>query len=291
MQSIYFKFNMLPPICSRPSIRRTAGSFLNDRKYWIKMLNGHKTIETRLFEKTELGGPASYTHVIFRMVKRIRKACMKDHVMAKLGGRMGPFNSAREAVEAAAQAGRKLGLTEDELLRFMKRKRKIRSGPLKGMKQEVIIPVVLYLLDDIHIRDDIYWFECEHDQAGFLRYKHTPKRAVHSRRHFGYFNDEQTFAAPPHAVSTTAAVLPSSRPIRAGLLRRRRSRCRPPPLRTMRLLRARMPRAELLSTGQAAADGVAGWDAASSAARIHAAPVRKSRFRARRAASPALCNN
>ncbi len=157
------------------------------------------------------------------MVKRFRKACVNDHVMAKLDGRMGPFNSAREAVEAAAQAGRKLGLTEDELLRFMTQKCKIRCGPLKGMKQEVIIPVVLYLLDDIHIRDDIYWFECKHDQAGFLRYKHTPKRAVHSRRHFGYFNDEQTSAAPPHAVSddaSSAAVItanPSAVPEAAAL--------------------------------------------------------------------------
>ncbi len=76
------------------------------------------------------------------------------------------------------QAGRKFGLTEGALLRFMTRMRKIRSGPLKGMKQEVMIPVVLYnpllmystiifgsyLLDDIHIRKDIYRYECE---AGF----------------------------------------------------------------------------------------------------------------------------
>ena len=70
------------------------------------MLNGDKTIETRLFEKTELDGPAPYTHVIFRMVKQIRKTGVTDHVMAKLGGRMGPFSSARAAVEAAARAGR-----------------------------------------------------------------------------------------------------------------------------------------------------------------------------------------
>ena len=49
------------------------------------MLNGEKTIETRLFEKTELDGPAPYTHVIFRMVKQIRKTGVTDHVMAKLG--------------------------------------------------------------------------------------------------------------------------------------------------------------------------------------------------------------
>ena len=55
---------------------------------------------------------------------------------------MRPFSSAREAVLAVAQAGRKLGLIEDALLRFMTRMCiKIRSGPLKGMKQEVIIPV------------------------------------------------------------------------------------------------------------------------------------------------------
>ena len=68
-------------------MRRTAGSFLIKSEYRIQMLNDEKTIETRLFEKTELKGPAPYTHVIFRMVKQIRKTG-KDHVMAKLGGRM-----------------------------------------------------------------------------------------------------------------------------------------------------------------------------------------------------------
>ena len=57
-QSIYSKSDMfvLPPMRSRPSMRRTAGSFLNEREYWIQMLNGEKTIETRLCEKTELDG-------------------------------------------------------------------------------------------------------------------------------------------------------------------------------------------------------------------------------------------
>lgn len=189
-QSIYSKSDMfvLPPMRSRPSMRRTAGSFLNEREYWIQMLNGEKTIETRLCEKTELDGPAPYTHVIFRLVKRIRGRT-GAHVMAKLGGRMGPFYSARAAVDAAAQAGRRLGLREDELLKYMTRQRKIRSGPLTGTVEEVIVPVVLYLLDDIHTRDDIYWRECVHDQAGFLPYKHTPKGSARSRRHFGYLDD------------------------------------------------------------------------------------------------------
>ncbi len=54
------------------------------------------------------------------------------------------------------------------LLQFMTRRCKICSGPLKGTEDDLIIPVVLYLLNDIHIRDDIYWCECQHDQAGFL---------------------------------------------------------------------------------------------------------------------------
>ena len=138
-QSIYSKSDMfvLPPMRSRPSMRRTAGSFLNEREYWIQMLNGEKTIETRLCEKTELNGPAPYTHVIFRLVKRIRGRT-GAHVMAKLGGRMGPFYSARAAVDAAAQAGRRLGLREDELLKYMTRQRKIRSGPLTGTVEEVL---------------------------------------------------------------------------------------------------------------------------------------------------------
>ena len=163
-------------------MRTTAGSFLNKLEYEKQMLNDGKTIETRLFEKTELHGPAPYTHVFFRLVERIRRAAGAQHhvVMATLAGRLGPFSSARAAVEAAALAKRKLGISEDDLLKYMTRMRTIRSGPRKGEKEEVIIPVVLYLLDDIHARDDIWWRKCEHDQAGFLPYKHTPNGAAFS---------------------------------------------------------------------------------------------------------------
>jgi hypothetical protein len=50
---------------SRPSMRTTAGLFLNKREYRIQMLNGEKSIETHLFEKTKLDGPSPYTNVIF----------------------------------------------------------------------------------------------------------------------------------------------------------------------------------------------------------------------------------
>ena len=115
-------------------MRTTAGSFLNKLEYQMQMLNDKKTIETRFFEKLELYGPAPYTHVLFRLVERIRRAAGAQHhvVMATLAGRLGPFSSARAAVEAAALAKRKLGLSEDDLLKYMTRMRKIRSGPRKG---------------------------------------------------------------------------------------------------------------------------------------------------------------
>jgi hypothetical protein len=53
------------------------------------MLNDEKTIETRLFEKTELHGPVPYTHVLFRLVERIRRTAGAQHhvVMATLSRR------------------------------------------------------------------------------------------------------------------------------------------------------------------------------------------------------------
>ena len=178
-------------------MRRTAGSFLNKLEYWMQLLSDEKTIEIRLCEKTELDGPAPYTHVLFRLVERIRKAGVQHHVMARLAGRLGPFSSARAAVEAAALAQRKLGLSEDDLLKYMTRMRKIQSGPLKGATEEVIVPVVLYLLDDIHARDDIWWRKCEHDQAGFLPYKHTPNGAA--------FSAVQAYAKGPHGCGDRSA--------------------------------------------------------------------------------------
>ncbi len=43
---------MLIPDRSRPSMRTTAGSFLNKLEYQMQTLNYEKTIEIRLFEKT-----------------------------------------------------------------------------------------------------------------------------------------------------------------------------------------------------------------------------------------------
>jgi hypothetical protein len=198
-------------------MRTTSGSFLNKLECQMQMLNDKKTIKTRLFEKTELYGPAPYTHVLFRLVERIRRAAGAQHhvVMATLAGRLGPFSSARAAVtvEAAALAKRKLGISEDDLLKYITHMRMIRSGPRKGATEEVIVPVVLYLLDDIHARDDIWWRKCEHDQAGFLPYKHTPNGAARSQRHFGYLYDNQSSSSSPRSASAygrSAAVIAST---------------------------------------------------------------------------------
>ena len=105
--------------------------------------------------------------------------------MATLAGRLGLFSNARAAVEAAALAKQKLGLSEVDLLKYMTRMRKIRSGPCKGATEEVIVPIVLYLLDDIHAREDIWLRKCEHEQAGFLlQYKHTQNFAARRQRLF-----------------------------------------------------------------------------------------------------------
>ncbi len=60
--------------------------------------------------------------------------------MAKLGSRSGPFYSAKAAVEAAKLAGRKLGLTENELLEYMTRLRKIQGGPKRALCGETSGP-------------------------------------------------------------------------------------------------------------------------------------------------------
>jgi hypothetical protein len=122
---------------------------------------------------------------------RKRKSAVLNHVMAKLGKRMGPFYTAKAAVEAAKLAGRELGLTEDELLKFMTRSRKITSGPLKDTVQ-VVVPVVLYELNGIHETDDFYWNDSFFNQSGFLPYKYTPKGATRSKRRFGYVNDVES---------------------------------------------------------------------------------------------------
>ena len=80
-----------------------------------------------------------YTHVLFRL-EWIRRTGVQHYVMAKLVGRLGPFSSEWAAMEALAN--RKLGLSEVDLLKYMTRMRRIRSGPLKGATEEVIVAVL-----------------------------------------------------------------------------------------------------------------------------------------------------
>ena len=65
-----------------------------------------------------------YTRVIFRiLVRKYRKAGVRDHVMAKIGETMGPYWKPRDAMKAAEATGRKIGMTEDELRKYMTRNR------------------------------------------------------------------------------------------------------------------------------------------------------------------------
>ena len=72
-----------------------------------------------------------YSHVVFRMVKKLRKGEGRTNIMAKLGRALGPFGSARAAYDAATTAGLKLGMSVEELELYMTLERVILKGPRK----------------------------------------------------------------------------------------------------------------------------------------------------------------
>ncbi len=104
-------------------------------------------------EERRLGRRSS---VIFRMVRkyRKRKAGVRDHIMVKVGETMRPYWSPRDAMIAAEAVRRKVGMPEDELLKYMTRNRIIAG---EDQIQQVIVPFYLHQLCDFHRTDKIIW--------------------------------------------------------------------------------------------------------------------------------------
>jgi hypothetical protein len=154
------------------------------------MLSKEKTVEIRLWEfgwKSPFIRVSNvFTHVVFRMVKSLRKGRGKTNIMATLGRTLGPFGTAREAYDAADKAGLKLGLTLEELQVYMTRERLIRKGPRKGTVETRIVPVALFEVLDVHETHDFKCSDGRCNQSGFLSHKYTPKGTTDLETRFRY---------------------------------------------------------------------------------------------------------
>jgi hypothetical protein len=179
---------MVPPR-ALPPIFKIALSFLSLLVYRTWMLSKRKTVEIRLWE-FEWDPPCRvrrrYSHVVFRMVKPLRKGEGRTNIIATLGRTLGPFGDARAAYEAADQAGLKLGLTLEELEVYMTRERKILKGPRKGEVETRVVPVALFELLDVHETRNFKCADGQCNQAGFLPHNYTPRRAHHLETRFRY---------------------------------------------------------------------------------------------------------
>ena len=103
------------------------------------MLKGKKDVELRVWRSGDSERDAQFTHVIFRMVLRLRKMMRlknlrlsNNNLMAKLGKRLGPFHNAKDVIRAAERKGWKIGMGEEELIKFMTGTRKVNGGSKKG---------------------------------------------------------------------------------------------------------------------------------------------------------------
>jgi hypothetical protein len=155
------------------------------------MLSTDKTVEIRLWEfgwETPYNRVLKrYSHVVFRMVKKLRKGVLgRTNIMAKLGRALGPFGSARAAYDAATTAGLKLGMSVEELELYMTRERVILKGPRKGETETVTIPVALFEVLDVHETRDFKCMDGNCNQAGFLPDEYIPKGKKCSATRFRY---------------------------------------------------------------------------------------------------------
>ena len=194
---------MFSPI--RPSIKLLAGSMLNRMKYRLQMLNGEKTTEIRLWEKKKKPQRVKFTHVMFRMIKRFRKRGVRSNVMATLDKRLGPFSDAAAAVAAAKEWKMELGMTEEELHKFMLRPRKVRSGVNKGKIEKRVIPIALFQLLDVHDNYDLEWSDGPWNQAGFLCHEYQPDGATHKEKRFWYADGASSSASVLEDTSVAVA--------------------------------------------------------------------------------------
>ena len=155
------------------------------------MLSTDKTVEIRLWEfgwETPYNRVLKrYSHVVFRMVKKLRKGVLgRTNIMAKLGRALGPFGSARAAYDAATTAGLKLGMSVEELELYMTRERVILKGPRKGETETVTIPVALFEVLDVHETRDFKCADGKCNQAGFLPDEYIPKGEDYWATRFRY---------------------------------------------------------------------------------------------------------
>jgi hypothetical protein len=122
-----------------------------------------------------------------REMKSLRKVGAHKNIVAKLGKVLGPYHNAKDVLEAAEKAGRKIGMSEGELVKYMTGWRKINGGPKKGgYLLEVTRPMVLHELSNIEITEEFFVNDCSHNQAGFLPNSFKDNSSGLTVTHFDY---------------------------------------------------------------------------------------------------------
>jgi hypothetical protein len=195
------------------------------------MLNGQKDVELRPWRKGDPERSDKYTHVLLRMVRRLRKMMRLKHLnlmnvnlVARLGDRLGPFDNAKEAIREAEAKGWKIGMDEAELIQFMKGIRKVNGGSKKGgYEEEYPRSVMLYHLEDIQQTPHYLVYDCFHNQAGFLPHQFKDKHSHNMIDHIQYWDvatalnmmdrpgvESTSVSSPPTMGATPAVCAPAA---------------------------------------------------------------------------------
>ena len=169
------------------------------------MLNGGKDVELRVWRKGDPERSDKYTHVLLRMVQRLREMISLEHlslidinVIARLGERLGPFDNAKEVIRVAEAKGWKIGMGEAELIKFMSGTRKVDGGSKNGGYD---VPyqrsVMLYHLEEIQATSHFVVNDCFHNQAGFLPHQFKDKHSHNMINHFQYRDHDAALNMDP----------------------------------------------------------------------------------------------
>ena len=176
------------------------------------MLNGGKNVELRVWRKGDPERDLRFTHVIFRMVERLRALKRLKHlnlrnvnILAKLGERLGPFDNAKDVIRAAEENEWKIGMDEEELIKFMTGTRKLEGGGTEEFQRSVM----LYQLVETRTTSDYFVNDCTHNQPRFLPHQFIDKHSQKLTNHFQYRNLNDVAVNMDRVESTSVSSRPT----------------------------------------------------------------------------------
>ena len=157
-----------------PPIQRVGGRILNQQSYRDAYVKGWKGAEIDVLRTKACVAPEPlpYSHIVLHLGKSVTKGKQVPVLMVTNLGAIGPFKTAVDAWRAAEEHNVKLGMSLEELERFMVRRQKDKKTKVVSVE---VKPVMLHMVGDVHETNAVEWIDGDGNQPGFRRHWFQPK--------------------------------------------------------------------------------------------------------------------